>query len=448
MLMSPHHLQQLDLYHEDLLEQRLRAVTPHDWGVVTCDVDLRALGAGQVRVQNFIGVLPDGLYVCFDHDDPETPPARPIEGHFPPKQPALEVFLGVPREREGAPNLAADGKPNPRARFVGTQRPIWDTTTGGVETPLSFAQRHVMILFGDEPREDYEAVKVAEIVRDKTGAFAVCEPYVPPCLRIGASPFLIDAIKRLLAVSTTKQRTLSEQRRHREGSQVEFTPGDVTRYLLINAVNTFIPVLSHLADGKDLPPRTAYLLLAQYLGSLCSFSADADPTTVPNFVYTDLRATFEPMFAKITALLHQTVRENFLGVALEARQDGLHLGRLDDDRLVRATQFILAVKSRLPEQQTAEQLPKLAKLASWQEIGSVVQAATPGVPLTVNHRPPPEIPVRPGMVYFSLGTGDRHWRTVVAERTVAIYLPPPFTPTDTQLQLMAVPPASAPDARG
>src|SRR4030095_15072175 len=103
---------------------------------------------------------------------------------------------------------------------------------------------------------------------------------------------------------------------------------------------------------------------------------------------------------------------------LEPRQDGLPRGRREDDRLTRATNFILAVKSRLPEAQIVDQLPKLAKLGSWQEISSLVQAATPGVPLTVNHRLPPEIPVKPGLVYFSLGTTDRHWRTVVAERTV------------------------------
>lgn len=439
LLLAPHHLQQLDLYHEELLGHRLRALTPHDWGVVRCELDLRALGAGQVRIQDFVGVLPDGLFVAFDHDDPETPQARPIEGHFGPKQQALEIYLGAPREREGTANYSEPTQSNPRTRFVVAKRPVWDSTSGSGEAQVSFAQRNLVILFGDEPREDFEALKVAEIVRDRTGALVVCEPYIPPCLRISASTFLVEGLKRLLALAVAKQRALSEQRRQREGSTVEFTPADVTRYLLLNAVNTFIPVLSHIVDAKDLPPRSVYLLLAQFAGQLSSFSADADPATLPPFLYTDLRSTFEPLLARLTALLTATVKENFVGVTLEARQDGLHLGRLDDDRLARATHFLLAVKSRLPETQVAEQLPKLSKIASWQEIGSIVQAAAPGVPLTVNHRPPPEIPIKPGLVYFSLGTSDRHWRSIMSERTVAVYLPPPFLPTETQLQLLAVP---------
>jgi len=441
MLMSPHHMQQLDAYHEELLALRLRAALPYDWGVVAVEIDRRALAAGQLRVQSFVGVLPDGLYLAFGADAPESPPSRPIEGHFAPKQPTLEVFLGVPREREGAANYV-DGDGARRARFTVAKRPVWDAGTGGNERQLPFAQRNVVVLFGDEAREDYETVKIGEVTRDAQGALVLVDSYLPPLLRIGASPFLVDGLKRLLALASAKQRTLSEGRRQREGSSVEFTASDVTRYLLLNAVNTFIPVLSHLVELPDQPPREVYLLLVQFAGSLMSFAADADPTSLPAFTYTDLRATFEQLLDRLTELLGATVKENFIRVALEARQDGLHSGRLDDDRLLKATQFVLAVRAKLPEAQTAEQLPKLSKIATWSEINNIVQAASPGVPLTVTHRPPPEIPVHAGLVYFTLTTGDRVWRNILSERTVAVYLPPPFLPNETQIQLLAVPPSS------
>ena len=443
--MSPHHLQQLDLYHEELLGSRLRTVTAHDWGVVSVEVDSRALGAGEVRLQEFVGVLPDGLYVAFDEDDAEMPPARPIDNHFGPTQAALEVFLGVAREREGAANYAERDGSVRRTRFTLVRRPVWDTATGGNEAPVAFARRNLVILFGSESREDCDAIKVAEIVRDEQGALAVAHDYAPPALRISAAPSLVEGLRRLLALTVAKQRTLSEGRRQREGSTVEFTASDVTRYLLLNAINTFIPVLNHVVESGDLPPRSVYLLLCQFAGALSSFAADTDLTSFAPFVHTDLRASFDGLLARIVELLGATVKENFIRVALDARADGLHFGKLEDERLLRASLFVLAVRSKLPEAQTADQLPKLSKVASWTDIRAIVQAAAPGVPLSVTHRPPPEIPVHTGLVYFTLGTSDRVWRSVVSERAVAVYLPPPFLPAETQLQLLAVPsPAGEP----
>jgi type VI secretion system protein ImpJ len=447
MLMSPHHMQQTDRYHEDLLEARLRAVVPDDWGVIRCELDKRGLETNSIRLHDFAGVLPDGTYLIFDHDDPETPAARPIEGHFGPTKPCLEVFLGVPREREGSANYT-EASPTQqqkgRTRYLTAKRPIWDAVTGATETQLSFAQRQVVVLFGDEPREDYEVMKIAEIVRDRNGALVVCDPFVPACLRIGASPFVMEGVKRVLALSVTKQRTLSEARRQRDDASVEFTGADVTRFLLLNAVNTFIPVLAHYAQHGDVPPRAVYLGLCQFAGALSTFSPDADPSTLPAYTYTDLRATFEPLLARITALLNQTVRENYIAVKLDARQDGLHLGKLDDERLARSTTFILVASStKLGEAQMAEQLPKLSKVASWTEIASLVQAASPGVPVAVTHRLPAEIPVRAGLVYFTLASGDRYWKNVMSERNIAVYLPPPFLHNETTLQVFAVPPPAA-----
>ncbi len=56
MLISPQHLQQQDRYHEALLGERLRALSPHAWGVVELALDERALE--RCRGQAEIVVVP------------------------------------------------------------------------------------------------------------------------------------------------------------------------------------------------------------------------------------------------------------------------------------------------------------------------------------------------------------------------------------------------------
>jgi len=441
--MAPQHMQQLDLYHEALVERRVAALSPYHWGVVTSEIDAAALATGQLRVSKFDGILPGGLPLTFQSGDTVAPAPRPIEGSFPSTQRELEVFLGVPRERDGVPSFMGPRVQQGKTRFSLAHRQVADATSNGAESAVTFGQPNVEVLFGADQRDEYDAVKIAEVVRDKTGSLIVNDTYIPPCLRIDASPFITASLRRLLATMSGKHRDLADQRSQRDGASAEFGSGDVTRYLQLSALSGAIPVLNHLAETGALSPHTTYLWLLQLGGQLSSFALEGDPTKFPTFFYHDLRTTFEELFARITGLLHATFRERYVQLPLEVRS-GMHIGRLENDRLAACRQFVLGVKVDLPEAQTMEHLPKLSKIASWNQIEHIVRAATPGVPLQALHRPPAEIPIKAGTVYFNLYVQDQYWQTIVRDRTIAIVLPPPFDPSRTRIELMGIPGPTTP----
>jgi type VI secretion system protein ImpJ len=449
MLVSPQHLQQQDLYHERLLDERIAALSPYRWGVVSVEIDAGALGSGQLRVTKFVGILPDGLSLAFEGKDPESPPTRPISDHFAPAQAQCEVYLAVPKEREGVPSISTDQAPAAgaestkaaRARFRSATRPVADLTGNAADLSMSFARRNAVVLFGDEPRDDYDAIKIAEIVRDGTGAFLSGEAYIPPALRVDASAFLMGGIRRLLALMVAKQRQLAGDRNQRDGATIEFNSGDVTRFLQLSTVNSAIPVLAYAAANGEISPSQLYLSIIPVVGQLATFSSDVEPWNLPAFAHADLRGTFEELFARATALLRTTVRESYLTVPLALNQS-VYLAKLEDDRLLKATYWLLAVRSDVPEEQLAQRLPGLCKIASQAQLPQVLRsAATPGVAVQVTHRPPSEIPVRSGVTYFQLNLQSDYWRTILQEKTMAIYLAPPFDPARLKLELLAVPKA-------
>jgi type VI secretion system protein ImpJ len=451
MLVSPQHLQQQDLYHERLLDERIAALAPYRWGVVSAEIDAGGLGTDQLRVTRFVGILPDGLYVAFEGGDPECPPARPIGAHFGPTQAFCEIFLGLPKEREGVPSISSEqsaiaagaSTKAVRARFRATSRQVSDLTGNAADLSMAFAHRNTVILFGDEPREDFDAIKIAEIVRDGRGALLVNETYIPPTMRIDSAPFLMGGVRRLLSLMVAKQRQLAGDRRQRDGASIEFNAGDITRFLQLSTINTAIPMLTYATTNGELTPNQLYLLLVQTAGQLATFSSEVDPSKLPTYQYTDLRATFEELFARVTALLQTTVREAYMVVPMEII-DGVHLGKLDDDRMLAAPQYVLTVRSEMPEAQLQQRLPGLCKIASRSQLPLVIRsAATPGVPIQVTHRPPPEIAVRAGVTYFSLALQNDYWQQILQDRLVSIYLPPPFDPERVKLELLAIPRAAA-----
>ena len=434
LLIGPQHLQQLDFYHERLLGMRIEAVEPLNWGVVRVELDPAALSGGHLQVLRLHAVMPDGAVLALEPGDAELPAPRIVDRQFADGRERLELFVGLPREREGIDNYGEGC-----ARYRVARREVRDTTAPERHGTVAFGQRNAQLLFGDEAHTDHVVLKIAELGRDQSGRLFVLDAFVPACLRVSASPFLLAGTRRLVEAMATRRRSLHLARKQSGRHALEWNAMDVTRYLLLSTINGYLPLLQYMIELGDVSPRSAYLVLTQLAGQLCSFVADADPLELPKFAYRDLGATFEALFARITSLLLATVSEHYVAVSLAAREDGMHVAQLSDARLSHCHRFVLAVRTDLPERQVGTQLPQFAKLAAFSEIQSIVRSATPGVPLAVNHRPPPEIPVQAGHVYFDVEAASPFWRRITQERQLAVYLPPFFEPNRTQLVLMGIP---------
>jgi type VI secretion system protein ImpJ len=445
MFMAPQHLQALDRFHEDFLAGRVGGIAAHTWGVLDFELDAAALGAGQVKVQRFAGILADGTPVAFEESDPEAPVPRSAAEHFPPAARSVPVYLALAREREGVPSYSEPANAAAaRTRYVIASRPVQDATApAGALAPVAFGRLNCVLLFGGESHEDYEVLQVAELVRDQTGHFDVAERYVPPCLRISAAPWLRSELREVVARVIAKHRELAEGRRSRDASKADVAAADLNRMQQLQALSGALPVLAYYAEDGDASPREVYLALSQLAGVLSTFAAGSDPATLPKFAFTDLRSTFQPLFERLASLLGGMALAQHTVVPLEQRPGGLYVARLQDERLVQSPLF-LAVTSLLPEKQVTEQLPKLCKIASSSEIQGLIQAASPGLSLEIVNRPPPQIPLREGTLYFALGNTGRYWQSIVTSKNMVIYLPPPFDAARNRLELLAlVPPAGA-----
>nr|MBA2379172.1 type VI secretion system baseplate subunit TssK [Blastocatellia bacterium] len=60
MLLTPHHFQQWDNYHEELLNSRVRSMMPYEYGVIDLQVNNEAIANGNFQLATCRAVLPDG----------------------------------------------------------------------------------------------------------------------------------------------------------------------------------------------------------------------------------------------------------------------------------------------------------------------------------------------------------------------------------------------------
>jgi type VI secretion system protein ImpJ len=438
LFVTQHHFQQLDRYHEQLLDERVRAAQPLSWGILAIELDERALSSGQLKVRELTAILPDGTPIHCAESDGDAPPPRNIEGLFPPHLERLPVSVGIAHARENGPNIVPESKGTHAVRYYEQTMRTTDFNIGSDEHDIAWARPVLRILIGDEGREACDAVQITELSRNATGSIVLCDNYVPPVLQIQAAPFLMDRFRRVLAAMTARQRSLMRSRKQRTAAAVEFQSSDAAKFWLLDTLNEAIPVVAHLADHGTTRPEDAYLVLAQLIGRLCTLAVDGDPTTIPKFNYLSLGDTFEPMFARCLVLIDTVIGERYTEIPLQRREDGMHLGQVQDPTVLRQEWF-LAASGGTSEADLRDRLPKLSKVASWNQIGPLLNSALNGVRLELEYRPPGALPIKPGMVFFRVQKVAEFWPDIQGTGSVAIYHP---LGNNIELSLYAVDPQS------
>ena len=426
-LLCPQHMQQQDLYHEHHLAARLAAALPHPWGVSSLRFDPAALQSGQLALTHLRAVLPDGT--CIDLDDRSAcPPTRPLAPHFASRSERVPVWLTVPVLRPGVVNSAV--QPTAQHRYRTVTRDHFDLSLTRSTRPLEQSEPNLALRLGDEPRDDLVCLPLAEVIRDPGGSFVLDDNFLPPITHVAAAPALRAAVQGLCALVGARRRALADDRRRQH---------DLPRALFFHALSGALPLLRHLADSQHTTPLELYQHLLRLAGELRSFAAESDATEPAPYDFHDLRASLAPLLIELRQQVVDTLPDRFLRVPLEPRADGLWIGELRDDRLLRCTSFVLAVEAEADPAVLADELPALTRIAAWRRINLIVRNNVLGAPIRAVSHPPVELPVLPRHAYFTITPDDPSWLEVLRERNVAVYLPRPYDPERARITLMAIP---------
>jgi type VI secretion system protein ImpJ len=436
LFLTPHHFQQWDRYHEELVRSRLRSLSPFGWGAEELEFNAEALENGVFEVLGCKGVLPDGLPLNIPEVDP-PPPSRVFTSAFPPGGERLRVYIGLPVVRFGAANLAADGDASDSmTRYNSHVASVIDENSGENPQPVALAQKNLRLLFGEESLQNHVALEVAELRRTGEGKVVLDETFIPPALSIAASKALSDMLRRLYEILAAKSATLSEQRRQRAQGLADFTTSDVANFWLLHTVNSYLPLMKHYHHVQRIHPERFYLAMVRLAAELTTFVTEGSPTELPVYIHTDLTRTFTELDRKLRVLLETVIPTRCVPIPLERTKESLYIGRIADDRLLTQAEFFLGVSAKMAETQLIERVPRKSKIASIDTINFLLGQALPGVPLRPVPVPPGPIPVRMGFKYFRLEKLGTYWETITASRSICLYFPAEFP--DLKLELFAV----------
>lgn len=438
MLLTPHHFQQQDNYHEELLNSRVRSMMQHEYGVIDLQVNHEGVANGNFQVTSCRAVLPDGLMVNVP-DAEGVPDMRPVGGHFPVEAEKLGVHLAIPARKMGEANFQASGAAaNGNLRFLQEGSLVKDETSGTNEQPVAYAKSNFRLIFDDELRDGFTSLKIAELERTPTGQLKISEEYIPPILKVSASMWLANMLRQVVEILITKSGSLSEQRRSTNSSLADFTTSETAVFWLLNTINASIPTMTHFFHSPMLHPERLYMEMATLAGRLMTFSLQDHPKDIVKYDHDDLYFTFYSLSTQLKDLLETVIPSRCVPIPLEKTRDTLYVGRIEDERLLKEAEFYLAVRAQMPEAKLMEGVPRVVKIASRDVIDSVIGSALPGVVLTLASPPPAPIPTRVGFKYFKLDTIGPYWNGINGSKVVSVYVPNDIP--DEKLEMYAVKP--------
>lgn len=434
LALTPQHFQASDRYHEAALDARIAAVTSHPWGIVGLRLQSNQIASGTVALESIEAIWPDGTCIAADASGGGLPPARSVEEVMGHAKQTLGVYLGIRRPRGNQNTYGSDvGK----SKYLVSPARTSDENGEADEVMLDLARPNIVLLFEGEDREDYSAIKIAEVTRSLSGSFAFVDNFIPSTPTISASQHITASLRRMLSSVHTRRMELLKSRREDAGS-IQFHARDLTRFLLLNTLNQKAPLFEHFLDVQRQHPIELYQHLAELAGSLCTFSSDVQIESIPKFDFLNLRDTFDPLFNMITEMVSVNLDAGFLTVDLTGRKDGIHLGDISDDDFLSCRKFFLSIRSDLSSDEVAALVPRFCKLSAYGDAPALIAAAASGIPITHITELPDEVPMKVDQVYFSIDETNEYWSRLVKDRRISLFMPSQFSHESNKVQVIAI----------
>ncbi|NWB27826.1 type VI secretion system baseplate subunit TssK [Pseudomonas gingeri] len=436
-LLSPQQFQQQARWEAWTNESLAYLSRVHPWGVQAVAFDLEALRLGKLKATRLRVRMADGTLIDTDHVD-RLPPALKLSRLIPDDRQDITLLLALPLEQANGNNcLFEDGRADRPVRYRRDWRQVQDLYAD--ETQSIGVLEHVLsVRLDHDENADYLTCPIARLVGDGQGGWSLDPGHVPPLLSFAAHPGLVTQLDNLLTQLSAKRQHLMSMRRESNQRMADFAVADVSLFWLLNALNTYQPVLADFIAHSERHPEQVYLELAKLAGSLLTFSLEHDLDDIPAYRHEDLEAVFPPLMRTIATLLTTSLPSRVVSLQLEAHGANRWQVQLNDVRLreLDGADFYLSVRCRLPAAQVQSQFPRLCKIGTPDEVDQLINVALDGVPLQSLSHVPAAIPLRLENQYFALDLRHAKGQAMLAEGVFAFYVP--NTLADVTLELFAV----------
>lgn len=430
LFLRPQHFQQQDRHVERYVELRASALRVNGWGFAELEIERDLLATGKLALRRARGVFPDGTPFCLPDDD-ALPPAIDV----PVTVRDCTVYLALPLRRSGALEIDRGADTREITRLQREELNVRDNC-GVTEEPalVEVAGLKTRLLLQNEPLAEYACIPLARIQECRADRQVVLdEKFIPTVVRASAAARLAAFVREMDG--------LLHQRGEAIGGRVTAggrgATAEVADYLMLQAINRFEPVATHLAQSGGVHPEDLFCFAASLAGELATYTLPSKrPIPLEPYRHEDLRATFEPLFASVRSVLSAVLEQAAVAIPLEVKRFGIRVGIVNDRTLFDSAVFVLAARADLPAEEFKRMFVAQVKAGPVERIADLVNLGLPGLALRSMPAPPRQVPYHAGFQYFELEQSGELWRQLRTSGGIALHAAGEFP--GLQVELWAI----------
>jgi type VI secretion system ImpJ/VasE family protein len=400
---------------EARLHARADMLRPYPWGICEIKIDEDLATLGKFSIARARGVMPDGTPFSIPDDQP-PPPALDVPGDTR----DATIYITLPPSHPGAQEFGDADEAGAEIRFLVTDTELVDNFSAErSREPVEVARPNLR--FGVTRDQTYGRVLcgLAHVREIQNGRVVFDDRYIPPALDIAACYPLNHGLTDILGRCEQRMEELALR-------AVEATDGGADTFgsfLLLQALNRWIPVLRHLASLPVVHPERLFQELASLAGEISTMiRQDRRSPVLPPYSHEDLRGCFDPLFDLLQSMLSAVFDRSAVQLPLEQAGPGAWVSTINDRNLYQSGYFYLAVRAAAAVDEIRNLFPSVAKLGPVERMNAIVDSALPGVPLRHTPTPPPQLRVLPGYVYFELDRGVPDWREFATSNAMGLHV--------------------------
>jgi type VI secretion system protein ImpJ len=420
LFLRPQHLQQLNRYIESTVEGRCAALRAHSWGFTELQLDRDHLKIGKLELVRAVGVFPDGTPFSMPDID-ALPPALEPTGQVRDK----EVYLAIPMRKEGARESDRSAVVDGLVRYLSRDEPMRDVTSeSDTAQPVEVASLRARLLLAGQPRDDYVCIPVTRLIECRENKLVVIdEEFIPTVMNSQQARRLSSFITELQGLMHQRGEALA---RLAVGS-ARGGAAEISDFLLLQAINRYEPVVTHLAQSRHVHPEDLFRLCLEIVGDLSTLTLEGRrPPKLPVYEHERLKVSFEPLMAALRNVLNISITPTAQQLPLEKKRFNYWAAVVADQSLFDTAAFVLAVRADVPGESLRREFPTQSKAASADAIAVLVRDSLPGVPILPLAVAPRQIPYHAGYVYFELERNNSLFRDLKSGGRIALHVPDTF----------------------
>jgi len=430
LLVAPQHFQQQQRYIDYVLNFKLGSFSNFGYGFKKLVLDQELLKLGRIGIKEAFGIMPDGTPFIIPYQDiaPQPILVKQIGA-----QQAAQVYLSLPITSDAISEI--DNASNEASltsyryhKDVFTAKDVH--TKDGDYLPIEVAKLAPKLMQGLDDLSAFSSLALCRIKEVRSdGSLILDDSFIPTVLSIDGAHQLQSFLEECNNLISERAKQLAE----RIGSPTAQGVAGIAEFLMLQLLNAAKPLYQHFVNTKLLHPEEFYLMLSKTCSELLTFTSES--RAAPSFKYydhNDLTATFKPLIVAMRQALSIVLTPRAVSISL-SKQNNVYIGVINETELFKTANFVLAVKTNLPQEQLIRVFSQQTKIASPLLIDNLIRVQLAGISLLPLASAPPALPFYAGYTYFQLDSGSKGWDEIIKTSSIAFHIAGNFAELDMQL---------------